>query len=274
MLNIFLGETVGTFVLILLGCGVCAAVSLKKTNANNSDWIVIAFGWAMAVMVGATIAGSTGGHLNPAVSIAFFLTGQIGGLDMLVYFCGELLGAFLGALLVIVIYWDHFKLMSSEDNTIGVFATGPAIKNTSLNLLNEIMGTFVLIFALFMNATLSGTGMYAPLFAGLVVLAIGLSLGSTTGYAINPARDLMPRLAYYIMPVPNKSGANWGYAWIPVVGPILGALLAVALLYIGSAIGFAPIQDFIKPIDFGNVFVAPTTTPVIASVMPAVAAIV
>lgn len=239
-LTIFLSEVIGTFFLIVIGCGVNAGVSLKKSKAEDSGWIVITIGWAMAVLIGATIALASGGHLNPAVTIAQFAAGIIPISQTLFYLVAELLGAFLGAIVIIGLYWDHFKETTNPDAVGGTFFTGPAIENKARNVITEIVGTFVLVMAVFATIFYGGTAtddgsfhgvytLYGPLFVGLTVLAIGVSFGGLTGYAINPARDLMPRLAHFLMPIPNKGSSNWGYAWVPIIGPIIGGLFATAV---------------------------------------------
>jgi len=231
-LHIIGWETVGTALLILLGDGVVAAVLLNKSKAQNSGWIVITFGWGMAVMVGVyAIAQFTGAHLNPAVTLGFWINGTIDGGDVPKYLIGEFLGAFIGASLVLTSYWDHFRETEDPGLKLAVFCTGPAIRNYPMNLVTEIIGTFVLVFgvlAIFANAggdtTIAGPAI-GPLLVGLLVFAIGLSLGGPTGYAINPARDLGPRIIHALLPVPGKGSSDWSYAWVPVVGPLIGGAL-------------------------------------------------
>jgi glycerol uptake facilitator protein len=243
--KIFIGETIGTAILILLGAGVCAAVTLKSSKARNAGWVAIAFGWGFAVLTGAYISGSlSGAHLNPAVTIGLAIdTGEWSKVP--VYLAGQLLGAMIGAALVWVAYYGQFKahmndpeiaaLAKNSDSpagpVLGIFSTGPEIRNTVQNLATEIIGTFVLVlFILTLGLTkglaVSGTG---TMMVALVVVGIGLSLGGPTGYAINPARDLGPRIVHALLPLPNKGGSDWRYAWIPVVGPIVGAALAAGL---------------------------------------------
>jgi glycerol uptake facilitator protein len=245
-LSIIGGETIGTALLILLGDGVVAAVLLNKSKAQNSGWIVITFGWAMGVMLGAYAVGQyTGAHLNPAVTLGLWVNGNIKGGDVPKYFVGEFLGAMIGAALVWVAYYGQFQahmndpeiaaLAKNSDSpagpVLGIFSTGPEIRNTVQNLATEIIGTFVLVlFILTLGLTkglaVSGTG---TMMVAFVVVGIGLSLGGPTGYAINPARDLGPRIVHALLPLPNKGGSDWRYAWIPVVGPIVGAALAAGL---------------------------------------------
>jgi glycerol uptake facilitator protein len=237
-LHIIGNEIVGTGLLILLGDGVVAAVLLNKSKAQNSGWIVITWGWGMAVMVAVYAVGQfTGAHLNPAVTLGLWIAGVIDGGDVYKYLIGEFLGAFAGASLVLASYWDHFKDTEDPGLKLAVFCTGPAIRNYAMNLVTEIIGTFVLVFGVLMivanvggNTVIAGPGL-TPLLVGLLVLSIGLSLGGPTGYAINPARDLGPRIAHAILPVPGKGPSDWAYAWVPVVGPLLGGALGGALFH-------------------------------------------
>ena len=233
-MSIIGGETIGTALLILLGDGVVAAVLLNKSKAQNSGWIVITFGWGMAVMVGVYAVGQfTGAHLNPAVTLGFWVAGGIDGGDVPKYLIGELLGAFIGAALVLGSYWDHFKDTEDPGLKLAVFSTGPAIRNYALNLFTEIVGTFVLVFGVLAISRQQADGGYrgGGLLVGLLVFSIGLSLGGPTGYAINPARDLGPRIVHALLPVPGKGPSDWAYAWIPVVGPLIGGALGGALYH-------------------------------------------
>lgn len=233
----FLGEFIGTAILIILGDGVVANVLLQKTKGQNSGLIVIAFGWAIAVFVGVYIsAASSGAHLNPAVTIAFAVLEKSQWTDVPLYIGAQLLGAMTGAFLVWVAYRQHFNETQDGDTKLAVFCTGPAIRSKFNNLITEAIGTFVLIFGvLFIVAPIDATGANFKLGAldalpvALLVLGIGLSLGGPTGYAINPARDLGPRIMHYLLPLPNKRDSDWSYAWIPVIGPIIGCLLAAGL---------------------------------------------
>lgn len=239
-MSILVAEILGTMLLILLGNGVVANVVLTGTKGNNSGWIVITTSWALAVYVGVVVADPySGAHLNPAVTIALATAGKLSWDLVPEYVLGEMLGAMLGAFLVWVFYRDHFKVTEDEGGKLACFSTGPAIRNTISNLLSEIIGTFVLIFVIFHIAGPSielsmdegakvGLGSLGALPVALLVWVIGLALGGTTGYAINPARDLGPRIMHAILPV--KGSSDWGYAWIPVVGPIIGAVIA-AILY-------------------------------------------
>jgi glycerol uptake facilitator protein len=230
-----LGEFIGTALLILLGNGVVANVVLKGTKGNNSGWIVITFGWAMAVFAAVVVtAAASGAHLNPAVSVALAAAGKFDWRQVPVYVLAQMIGACLGAFLVWVHYRSHFDVTESQDSKLAVFCTAPSIRATGLNLVSEIIGTAVLAYAaLHISSPDGGLGSLDALPVALVVFGIGLSLGGTTGYAINPARDLGPRLMHAILPFPNKRDSDWSYAWIPIAGPIIGGLLA-ALIYRGA----------------------------------------
>jgi glycerol uptake facilitator protein len=224
----FIGEFIGTGLLITLGQGVVANVVLQKTKGHNSGWIVISFGWAIAVFVGVFCsAAASGAHLNPAVTLGLAVLGKFKWELVPVYIAAQLLGAMAGSLLAWLSYRAHFDQTDDAEAKLAVFCTAPAIRNTTNNLLTEIIGTFVLILGvLFIASPASSLGALDALPVGLLVLGIGLSLGGPTGYAINPARDLGPRIMHAILPIPGKKGNDWGYAWIPVVGPLVGALLA------------------------------------------------
>lgn len=236
----FIAEVIGTMLLILLGNGVVANVVLKGTKGNNSGWIVITTAWALAVFVGVQVAGPvSGAHLNPAVTLGLAIAGKFSWDLVPTYIAAQMTGALLGAFLVWLFNKDHFAITEDEGAKLACFSTSPAIRNIFSNLISEIIGTFVLVFVIFHFADPSislhqdstakvGLGSVGALPVTLLVWAIGLSLGGTTGYAINPARDLGPRIMHAILPV--KGSSDWGYAWIPVVGPILGATLA-AILY-------------------------------------------
>jgi glycerol uptake facilitator protein len=227
--SIFGAETIGTALLILLGDGVVAAVLLNHSKAQNSGWIVITWGWGMAVMIAVFAVGQfSGAHLNPAVTFGFALEGRTDWGDVPKYWGGELSGAFIGACLVYASYLNHWRPTEDPGLKLAVFCTAPALRNTVANLITEIVGTFVLVFAVmafFADKATAATGL-GGLLVGLIVLSIGLSLGGPTGYAINPARDLMPRIAHAILPIPGKGGSDWEYAWIPVVGPLIGGAIA------------------------------------------------
>jgi glycerol uptake facilitator protein len=227
-LSIFGAEVIGTALLILLGDGVVAAVLLSKSKAENSGWIVITWGWAMGVMVGVfAVAQFSGAHLNPAVTFGFVLIGNIEWSDVPAYLAGEFVGAMIGATLVWLSYLSHWRETEDPGLKLAVFCTAPAIRNTAHNIITEIIGTFVLVFgvlAFFADKATAATGL-GGLLVGLLVLGIGLSLGGPTGYAINPARDLGPRIMHAILPIPGKGDSDWGYSWIPVVGPLIGGAL-------------------------------------------------
>ena len=227
-MDIFPAEVIGTAILILLGDGVVAAVLLAQSKAQNSGWIVITFGWGMAVMLGVfAVAQFSGAHLNPAVTLGFAVIGNTDWGDVPAYLAGEFIGAMIGAFLVWAAYSNHWGATEDPGLKLAVFCTGPAIRNTVANIITEIIGTFVLVFgvlAIFADEATAATGL-GGLLVGLLVLAIGLSLGGPTGYAINPARDLGPRIMHAILPIPGKGPSDWGYSWIPVVAPIIGGIL-------------------------------------------------
>ena len=230
-MNNFLFEMIGTAFLILLGDGVVANVVLNKTKGNNSGWIVITFGWGIAVFVGVYIsAAHSGAHLNPAVSIALAAAGKFDWANVPIYIAGQFAGAMIGAFLVWITYKQHFDETADGDAKLAVFCNGPAIKNTFFNLATEVIATFALVFGvLFITGADMKLGSLDALPVALLVLGIGLSLGGPTGYAINPARDLGPRIMHFILPIKGKRDSNWGYSWIPVVGPVAGGLLAALL---------------------------------------------
>ena len=233
----FIAELIGTAFLLLLGDGVVANVVLKGTKGENSGWIVISFGWGMAVFVAVFIvAAYSGAHINPAVTLGLAIAGKFGWGQVPLYLLAQFIGAAIGAFLVWLHYRDHFNATTDGDAKLAVFCTGPAIRNTVSNFISEVIGTFVLVFAvLYIAAPEVGLGALDALPVGLLVLVIGLCLGGTTGYAINPARDLSPRLMHFLLPIPNKRDSDWGYAWIPVVGPFVGGALAgVVFMLLGS----------------------------------------
>lgn len=231
----FLGEFTGTALLLTMGGGVVANVVLNKTKGNNSGWIVITFGWAMAVFLGvyASTTMGGGGHLNPAVTIAMALFNEEFDKALLpTYLAAQMAGAFVGAVIVWISYKQHFDETADKDLKLAVFSTGPAIRNPFYNFLTEMIGTFILVFgALSMSPSETSLGTLNALPVGLLVLGIGLSLGGPTGYAINPARDLGPRIAHFILPMKNKGSSDWSYSWVPVLGPIVGGLLAALVFY-------------------------------------------
>ena len=226
----YLAEFIGTTLLLFLGCGVNANVALRGTYAQGGSWLLVAFGWAMAVFVGVFVAAETSGaHLNPAVTLAVTLNGSFELALVPGYLLAQLLGGITGATLAWLQYRPHYVAEQDPATILGTFATGPAIRDASANFISEVLGTAAFVIAvLFLTAPNLGTpdgrlGSLDALPVALVVLAIGICLGGTTGYAINPARDLGPRIAHTFLPIPGKGGSDWGYAWIPVVGPLVGA---------------------------------------------------
>ncbi|MER6676219.1 MIP/aquaporin family protein [Streptomyces sp. NPDC000983] len=229
--DIFLGEVIGTAILILFGAGVVAAVVLNHSKAKDAGWVVIAFGWGFGVLAGAyTAAPLSGGHLNPAVTLGIAVdTGEWDKVHL--YVAGQMVGAILGAVLAWLVYFAQFQANAEEDNaqpTLGIFATSPAIRNPVANLVTEIIATVGLVLPILAFGLTEGLGQSgtAILIVSFLVVGIGLSLGGPTGYAINPARDLGPRLTHAVLPIPNKGTSDWGYAWIPVVGPLIGGALS------------------------------------------------
>ncbi|MDT0544842.1 MULTISPECIES: MIP/aquaporin family protein [Streptomyces] len=260
--DIFIGETIGTAVLILLGGGVVAGVVLKRSKAFGAGWLAITFGWGFAVLTGAYISAPlSGAHLNPAVTLGLAIEGGTEWSDVPIYVLGQMTGAIIGATLVWVAYMGHFQAHLTDREIVGgpgaqdtakaaaqaktdagpvlgVFSTGPEIRNTVQNLATEIIATTVLVLAILtqgLNGDGHGLGVIGVLITSLVVVGIGLSLGGPTGYAINPARDLGPRIAHALLPLPNKGGSDWGYAWIPVVGPLIGGAIAGGIYEIAFA---------------------------------------
>jgi len=240
----FVGELFGTMFLIILGDGVVANVLLAKSKGNNAGWIVITTGWAFAVMVGVFISGwfgSPGAHLNPAVTLGFATAGAFEWADVPLFIVAQLIGAFLGGVIVFLTYFKHWEPTADQGLKLAVFCTGPAIRNTVWNLVTEIVGTFVLVMGIIAifnvgDSSETATGIstvgLGPVLVAFLVWGIGLSLGGPTGYAINPARDLGPRIAHFLLPIPGKGGSDWGYSWIPVIGPIIGGVLAGLMVYV------------------------------------------
>ena len=233
----YLAELVGTALLVLFGNGVVANVVLARTKGNNSGWIVITIGWGLAVFIAAFCSAKySGAHLNPAVTLAMAMTGELAVAKVFGYVCAQMLGAIAGSALVFLFYREHFEATDDADAKLACFCTAPAIRNNAQAFFCEAVGTFCLVFPIFLIVDPSvkvpgqevtvGLGTLGLVPVGLLVVAIGLSLGGTTGYAINPARDLGPRIAHALLPVPGKRDSDWSYAWVPVVAPIVGALLA------------------------------------------------
>ncbi|MEU0216798.1 MIP/aquaporin family protein [Streptomyces sp. NPDC006265] len=260
--DIFIGETIGTAILILLGGGVCAAVTLKASKARNAGWLAITFGWGFAVLTAVyTSAPLSGAHLNPAVTLAIAIKDG-DWKNVPVYWTGQVLGAMIGAALVWIAYYGQFhahltdreivggpgaqatkvKAVEAREKgagpVLGVFSTGPEVRVAWQNIATEVIGTIVLVLAVLtqgLNDKGNGLGNLGALITALVVVAIGLSLGGPTGYAINPARDLGPRIVHALLPLPNKGGSDWGYAWVPVVGPLLGGAIAAGIYNVAFA---------------------------------------
>jgi glycerol uptake facilitator protein len=234
----FLAELLGTMLLIILGDGVVANVVLNKTKGQNAGWIVITAGWAFAVMVAVYAVGAfSGAHLNPAVTIGLASIGKFAWASVPVYIAAQLLGAIIGATIVWLAYLPHWPVTESQASKLAVFCTAPAIRSSGANLVTEIIATCLLVLGVLviltpnnLNPTHGWDVGFGPVLVGVLVWAIGLSLGGSTGYAINPARDLGPRLAHAVLPIAGKGGSDWGYAWIPVAGPIIGGVIA-AFLY-------------------------------------------
>jgi glycerol uptake facilitator protein len=231
----FIGELIGTMVLLLLGDGVVANVVLKQTKGENAGWIVITAGWAFAVMIGIFVAkafGSIDAHLNPAVTVAFAIATDDFS-KIIPYISAQMIGGFLGAILVWLHHLPHWSATNDSGSKLAVFATGPAIRSLGSNFLSEVLGTIVLILGL-AGISSKGIGQLAvgvgPYLVGMLVWSIGLSLGGTTGYSINPARDLSPRIAHAILPIPGKGSSDWSYSWVPVLGPLVGGVIGGLLI--------------------------------------------
>ncbi len=225
----FLGEFIGTAILLILGNGVVANVVLNQTKGNGSGWIVITFGWAIAVFTGvySSTALGGGGHLNPAISIGLAVFSDFESSMLPAYIGGQFAGAFIGAIIVWLTYKKHFDATSDPHAMLAVFCTAPAIRHPINNFITEAVGTFILALgALLMSKPSMTLGTLDALPVALLVLGVGLSLGGPTGYAINPARDLAPRIAHFILPIPGKKDSDWSYSWVPVLGPIAGGMLA------------------------------------------------
>lgn len=242
-------ECLGTFILILLGGGVVACVNLTKSKGYGGGWITITLAWGLAVMCGVLIAGPyTGAHLNPAVSVGLAVAGKFPWSDVLPYIIAQIIGGFLGGLAVYIFYKDHFDVTEDKDIKLAVFCTAPAIRNMRRNLVCEILGTFVLVLViLYMSEEANsakvigetsapiGLGTIGALPVAFLVVVIGMSLGGTTGYAINPARDLGPRIAHAVAPIKDKGSSDWEYAWVPIVGPLIGGITAAIVFAIIKA---------------------------------------
>lgn len=221
----FLAEVIGTMILVLFGTGVVAGVVLKDSKAENSGWIVITIAWGLAVTMGVYAVGNfSGAHLNPAVTLGFAAVGELPWAKVPVYISAQILGAIIGAVIVFFNYLPHWQQTKDPETKLGVFATIPAIRRPFSNLASEIIGTAVLVMGLMFIGANEFTEGLNPLIVGALIIAIGMSLGGTTGYAINPARDLGPRIAHALLPIPGKGGSDWTYAWVPIVGPVFGGI--------------------------------------------------
>ena len=226
-MSVFMGEIVGTALLILFGCGVVAGVLLTRSKANGSGWIVITVGWALAVLIGVYAAAkASGAHLNPAVTIGLAVIGKTPWDQVPAYIAGQFIGAMIGATGVWLAYLPHWKETADPGLKLAVFSTGPAIRNPVSNLISEFIGTFLLVFVIIVIGANNYADGVGPIAVALLILAIGVSFGGPTGYAINPARDLGPRIMHAILPIEGKGDSDWSYAWIPVVGPIAGGICA------------------------------------------------
>lgn len=224
-MTVFLAELIGTMILIIFGAGVVAGVILKDSKAENSGWIVITIGWGLAVTMGVYAVGNfSGAHLNPAVTLGFAFIGEFAWSQVPVYIAGQLAGAIIGAVIVFFNYLPHWEKTQEAETKLGVFATSPAIRRPFSNLVSEIIGTTVLVMGLLFIGANDFTEGLNPLIVGALIIAIGVSLGGTTGYAINPARDLGPRIAHALLPIPGKGPSDWSYAWVPIVGPVFGGI--------------------------------------------------
>lgn len=229
----YLAEFFGTMILIVLGEGVVAGVVLKGTKSENAGWLTICVAWGLAVTLAIYAVGSiSGAHLNPAITIAFAMAGSFPVDQVMGYIVAQFAGAIVGAIIVWLHYLPHWKNTLDPSAKLAVFCTTPAIRKTIPNLISEIVATAVLLLALLFIGANKFTEGLNPLVVGLLILSIGLSLGGTTGFAINPARDLGPRIAHFILPIPGKRDSDWGYSWIPVLGPIIGALLGVWIYHL------------------------------------------
>ncbi|OIJ12326.1 aquaporin [Anaerobacillus arseniciselenatis] len=255
-MSAFLGEVIGTMILIILGGGVVAGVVLKGTKSENSGWIVITMGWGLGVAMGVYAVGEiSGAHLNPAVTVGFALIGEFAWSQVPGYIAAQMIGAFIGATLVWLHYYPHWKATQDQEAKLAVFSTGPAIRHTPANLFSEILGTFVLVLGLLAIGANAFTEGLNPLIVGFLIVVIGLSLGGTTGYAINPARDLGPRIAHFLLPIAGKGSSDWKYAWVPVIGPIIGGGLG-ALFYAAAFEGIVYSALWIFLVAFAVVMIA------------------
>jgi len=238
-MSAFVGEIIGTMILILFGCGVGAGLSLKKSFSNGGGWIVTTLAWGLAVTLGVFAVGNiSGAHLNPAVTVSLAIIGDFSWGDVPLYILAQMIGAIIGATLVWLNYLPHWKATNDAGTKLGVFSTSPAIPHTFSNFLSEMIGTFALILGLLFIGANQFTEGLNPMAVGLLIVAIGMSLGGSTGYAINPARDLGPRIAHFLLPIAGKGSSNWKYAWVPVIGPLTGGAVAAVfykMVFIGES---------------------------------------
>lgn len=224
-MTVFLAEMIGTMILIIFGAGVVAGVVLKDSKAENSGWIVITIAWGLAVTMGVYAVGNfSGAHLNPAVTLGFAFIGEFAWSQVPLYIAAQVSGAIIGAVIVFFNYLPHWNATKEAESKLAVFATIPAIRRPLSNLVSEIIGTAVLVMGLLFIGANDFTEGLNPLIVGALIIAIGMSLGGTTGYAINPARDLGPRIAHALLPIPGKGSSDWSYAWVPIVGPVFGGI--------------------------------------------------
>lgn len=225
-----IAELVGTMILIIFGAGVVAGVNLKRSNAEGAGWVAISLGWGFAVALGVYVSGTVSeAHLNPAVTIGFAAIGEFPWAQVPGYILGQIAGAFLGAVVVFLHYYPHWKVTDEQSTKLSVFATGPAIRHLPSNFISELIGTAVLVFGLLAIGANTFSDGLNPIIVGVLIIAIGLSLGGTTGYAINPARDLGPRIAHAILPINKKGPSDWAYSWVPILGPITGGVVGAFL---------------------------------------------
>ena len=230
-MNPYVAEFLGTMILILLGEGVVAGVVLKGTKSENAGWLTIVVGWGLAVTMAIYAVGRfSGAHLNPAITLALFLTGDFPANQVAGYIIAQFAGAFAGAVLVWLHFISHWSITDNPDLKRAVFCTAPSVRSIPANLISEIIATMVLVLGILFIGANEFTAGLNPLIVGALIVAIGLSLGGTTGFAINPARDLAPRIVHFLLPIPGKGPSDWSYSWIPVVGPLIGGLLG-ALIY-------------------------------------------
>jgi glycerol uptake facilitator protein len=229
-MNSFTGELIGTMLLIILGNGVVGGVLHKDSKAHNAGWIVITVGWGLAVAMAAYAVGKvSGAHLNPALTLGLATIGKFAWADVPAYLLAQFIGAFIGAVIVYLHYLPHWIKTEDKDAKLAIFCTSPAIRHTLSNFISEVIGTFMLVFGILAIGANELAQGFNPFLVGLLIVSIGLSLGGTTGYAINPARDLAPRLAHFLLPISHKRDSDWSYAWIPVLAPIVGGVLGAVV---------------------------------------------